>query len=40
LPDLEGVDTVEEQISIAKQKAGIRPEEPVEMYRFAVTRHK
>jgi AmmeMemoRadiSam system protein A len=40
LPDLEGVDTVEEQISIAKQKAGINPEEPVEMYRFAVTRHK
>jgi len=40
LPDLEGVDTVEEQISIAKQKAGIKPEEPVEVYRFAVTRHK
>lgn len=40
LPDLEGVDTVDEQISIAKQKAGIKPEESVEMYRFAVTRHK
>lgn len=40
LPDLEGVDTVEEQVSIAKQKAGIRPEEPVEMYRFSVTRYK
>lgn len=40
LPDLDGVETVEEQVSIAKQKAGIRMEEPVEMYRFSVTRYK
>lgn len=40
LPDLEGVDTVEEQVSIAKQKAGIPQEESVEMYRFTVARYK
>ena len=40
LPDLEGVDTVEEQIAIAKQKANIRPEEEVELQRFEVVRHQ
>ncbi len=39
LPDLEGVDTVEEQISIAKRKAGIDEDEEVELERFTVTRH-
>lgn len=39
LPDLEGVDTVEEQIAIAKRKAGIRPEEKVALFRFEVVRH-
>ncbi|MBO4903106.1 MAG: AmmeMemoRadiSam system protein A [Lachnospiraceae bacterium] len=39
LPDLDGVDTVEEQISIAKQKAGIYPDEPVSLQRFEVIRH-
>ncbi len=39
LPDLEGVDTVEEQIAIAKQKAGIGPGEPAELERFEVIRH-
>lgn len=39
LPDLEGVDTVGEQIRIARQKAGIEPGEPVELYRFKVTRY-
>ncbi len=39
LPDLEGVDTVEEQISIAKRKAGIGEDEDVELERFTVTRH-
>ncbi|MBQ6622767.1 MAG: AmmeMemoRadiSam system protein A, partial [Mogibacterium sp.] len=39
LPDLEGVDTVEQQIGIAKQKAGIRPEEAVSLQRFEVIRH-
>ncbi|RME25860.1 MAG: AmmeMemoRadiSam system protein A [Deltaproteobacteria bacterium] len=36
LPDLDGVDTVEQQIAIAKRKAGIRPDEPVELERFTV----
>lgn len=40
LPDLEGVDTVDRQISIAKQKAGIGPRETaVEIYKFEVVRH-
>ncbi len=39
LPMLEGVDTVEEQISIAKEKAGIGAEEAIELYRFSVTRY-
>jgi AmmeMemoRadiSam system protein A len=39
LPDLEGVDTVEEQIDICRQKAGIAPNEPVKLYRFQVKRY-
>ena len=39
LPDLEGVDTVEKQIAIARQKAGIGPQEPVKLQRFEVVRH-
>ena len=39
LPDLDGVDTVDEQISIAKQKAGIREDEEVQLQRFEVVRH-
>jgi AmmeMemoRadiSam system protein A len=39
LPDLEGVDTVEDQISIACRKATIRPGEPVCLYRFEVKRY-
>ena len=40
LPDLEGVDTVEEQLSIALQKAGIDPGDNYEIARFKVTRCK
>jgi AmmeMemoRadiSam system protein A len=40
LPDLEGVDTVNEQIRIASMKAGISPEEEKELYRFEVKRYK
>ncbi len=40
LPDLEGVDTVEKQIQICRQKAGIAPDEPVKLYRFEVKRYK
>ncbi|MEJ2683302.1 MAG: AmmeMemoRadiSam system protein A [Candidatus Sulfobium sp.] len=39
LPDLEGVDTVEEQIRITRMKAGVLPEEKVEIFRFTVERH-
>jgi AmmeMemoRadiSam system protein A len=39
LPDLDGVDTVEDQIRIAKMKAGILPYEEVEIYRFEVKRY-
>ncbi|NTW59683.1 MAG: AmmeMemoRadiSam system protein A [Nitrospirae bacterium] len=39
LPDLEGVDTVEEQVGIAMQKAGIPPGTPVTLFRFEVKRY-
>jgi len=39
LPDLEGVDSVEEQLSIALQKAGISPGERYEIERFEVKRY-
>ena len=39
LPDLEGVYTVEEQLDIARNKAGIGPDEPVQLYRFTVKRY-
>jgi len=38
LPDLEGVDTVDEQIDIARRKACIAPDEKVRLYRFEVKR--
>jgi AmmeMemoRadiSam system protein A len=40
LPDLEGVDSVEEQIAICRLKAGISASEPVRLYRFQVRRFK
>ncbi|MGI6104874.1 MAG: AmmeMemoRadiSam system protein A [Raoultibacter sp.] len=39
LPDLEGVETVEEQVSIACMKAGIDPRSSFEIERFEVVRH-
>ena len=39
LPDLEGVDTVEEQVGIAMQKACIAPGTPVTLSRFEVKRY-
>jgi AmmeMemoRadiSam system protein A len=39
LPDLEGVDTVEQQLAIARRKAGIGPDEPVTLERFRVDRY-
>lgn len=41
LPDLDGVNTVEEQISICCQKGGINPSyDKLMFYRFTVERHK
>lgn len=42
LPDLEGVDTVEYQLEIAKQKAGLYgiPNEDLTIQRFTVKRYK
>ena len=39
LPDLDGVDTVEEQIDIARRKGGIREGEKITLERFEVVRH-
>ena len=39
LPDLAGVDTVEQQVEIARQKGNIAPHEAVKLWRFTVTRH-
>ncbi len=41
LPDIEGVDSVEQQIEIACQKGGINPlRDKFEIYKFTVTRHE
>ena len=39
LPDLEGVDTAEQQISISMQKACIPPGAEITLYRFEVKRY-
>lgn len=39
LPNLDGVDTIDDQIAIAKRKAGIGSGEPVQLERFEVVRH-
>lgn len=39
LPNLEGVDSIDEQINISKQKAGIEESEDVSLERFEVIRH-
>lgn len=40
LPDLDGVDTVEQQIEIARLKGGISANEPYRLERFEVVRHR
>jgi len=41
LPDLEGIDTIEQQISIACQKAGIDPhQEKILIYKFTVEKYQ
>lgn len=39
LPALEGVESVEEQLAIARRKARIAPDEPAHISRFTVERH-
>lgn len=39
LPNLEGVDTVEKQVEIARKKAGIYDNEEFTLERFEVVRH-
>lgn len=38
LPDLPGVISVDQQLDIARSKAGIRPDEQADVYRFEVRR--
>jgi len=40
LPDIPGVDNAEQQVEIAARKAGIRPGEPLRLYRFKVERYR
>ncbi len=40
LPDLEGVDTADQQIAICCQKAGIGSKEKIKLYRFEVKRYR
>jgi AmmeMemoRadiSam system protein B/AmmeMemoRadiSam system protein A len=40
LPDLEGVDTAKDQVSICCQKAGISSGEPIKLSRFQVKRYR
>ena len=40
LPDLEGVDTAEQQVQIAAMKAGIYNLDKIKLERFTVTRYK
>jgi AmmeMemoRadiSam system protein A len=40
LPNLDGVDTAEEQIAIARRKGGIAENEPVKLERFEVRRYE
>ena len=40
LPDLEGIDDIDTQVSIAMQKGGIKEGEPIKLQRFEVIRHR
>ena len=40
LPDLAGIDTAEEQLAVAREKARIHPKEEVALARFTVVRHR
>jgi AmmeMemoRadiSam system protein A/AmmeMemoRadiSam system protein B len=40
LPDIPGINDAHQQVAIASRKAGIRPDEPVRLYRFRVERYR
>ena len=40
LPNLDGIDTIEEQLKIAKRKANINKDDKISIERFEVIRHK
>ena len=40
LPDIEQINSVHEQLATVRMKAGIGPEERVELFRFEVTRYR
>jgi AmmeMemoRadiSam system protein A len=40
LPDIEGIDTTEQQVAIAMRKAGLVPGTTVKLYRFRVNRFR
>jgi AMMECR1 domain-containing protein len=39
LPNLEGIDSAEYQVEVARRKAWIGPDEPVQLSRFEVKRY-
>ncbi len=40
LPDLDGIDDVDTQVDIARQKGNIKIDEPIKLQRFEVIRHR
>ena len=40
LPDIEGINSVAEQVEVARKKAGLRSDDPVEIRRFEVKRYR
>ena len=40
LPDLQGIDSAAQQVAIARNKAGIKPGEDVQLFRFGVRRYQ
>ncbi|WP_447974290.1 AmmeMemoRadiSam system protein A [Nitrospira sp. Kam-Ns4a] len=40
LPDIEGIESVDDQVNAARVKAGVGPLEPVQLFRFEVTRYQ
>lgn len=39
LPAIEGITSVDQQVAIARQKAGLREADPIDLWRFEVTRY-